>query len=162
MTKRDLIFKLRRTTQLGKWHVSMRLRQLEDSYYGQLHLLGYIVEHPGCTQKDMAEHFTISKAAVTKTVTRMIANGLVSRKVNENDERKYEIYLTEKGQEINKQCFEIFESVENLVFAGLSEKELKELDRILNKIDDNLETNYSRNKSIKQLYDEMEKGRKQQ
>lgn len=157
MTKKDLVFKLRRTVQLGKWSISMKLRDLEGSYYGQLHLLGYIVEHPGCTQKEMAEFLDVSKAAITKTIARMIANGLVQREVNENDERKYKIYCTEKGLEIHQQCRDVFRYTGEKTFKGFSDEELEQFNSYLDRIIENLETDYSRNKSIRELAEEIKK-----
>lgn len=157
MTERELIYKLRRIMQLGRWRISLNIKDLEDSYYGQLSLLRYVQDHPGCTQKDMAEHFAISKAAVTKTVKRMIHNGLLERKTNEQDERKYEVYCTEKGAAIHQQAREAFRDVERLTFRGFSEEELAQFGGYVDRVMENLETDYSRNKTIRELNEETEK-----
>ena len=157
MTDREIIYKLRRVMQLGRWHISLKIKDLEDSYYGQLSLLRYVSDHPGCTQKDMAEHFAVSKAAITKTVKRMIDNGLLERKTNEQDERKYEVYCTEKGNRIHKQGAEVFEDVEKLTFRNFTAEEMQQLGSYIDRVMENLETDYSRNKSIRELNEETEK-----
>ena len=157
MTDREVVYKLRRMMQLGRWHISLKIKDLEDSFYGQLHLLRYVYDHPGCTQKDMAEHFAVSKAAVTKTVRRMIANGLLERKINGQDERKYEVYCTEKGARIHHQGDQIFRDVEKLTFEGFSEEELEKFGAYVDRVLENLETDYSRSKSLRELSEETQK-----
>ncbi len=154
MTDREIIYKLKRVMQLGRWHLSLKARDLEDGFYGQLNILRYVSDHAGCTQKDIAEHFAVSKAAITKTVKRMIDNGLLERKTNEQDERKYEVYCTEKGTAIYQQGYRIFQDVERLTFRNFTNEELQQFGSYIDRVMENLETDYSRNKSIRELNEE--------
>ncbi len=147
MDKKELNYKFKRIGQLKRWHIGSRMQSFDSIYYGQIHLLDYIVMHPGCTQKDLADYFASSKATITKSIKRMLANEIIIRKVNEKDERKFELYATEKGKKLSRKSLAIFEEVEQNTYEGFSDKELKQLDEYVTRIQNNLETDYSRNKS---------------
>lgn len=151
MDTREMGHKVIRISQLRRWHTSLRLKDLEDVYYGQLHLLDYIAAHPGCTQKELADQFALSKATITKSVRVMMKNELVSRKVHAGDERRYELYPTGKGRQINDQAQQILRQVDEQTFSGFSEEELRQFDSFQDRIMNNLETDYSRNKTMRQL-----------
>lgn len=151
MDLKALNYRFRRISQLKQWHVSSRMQSFDSIYYGQIHLLDYIVQHPGCTQKDLADFFASSKASITKSIKRMLNNGIICRNTNEDDERKFELYATEKGMELSRESQAIFREVGLRTFEGFSEEELQQLNEYVERIIDNLETDYSRGKTGKQL-----------
>ena len=157
MEYKDISYLYRRVEQLKRWHVSSELNSLGAIYYGQLHLLDFVVSHPGCTQKDLADRFALSKASITKSVKRMIKNGLITREINPEDERKFQLFASDLGMEVNRKCLDVFVNIDELTFKGFSEEEIKVFSELLTRMMDNLETDYSRNKSIRQLVMESEK-----
>ena len=157
MDLKELSYIYNRIGQLKRWHISTGMMEIDSMYFGQLFFVEYIMNHPGCTQKDLADRFALSKAAVTKSVKKMIKNGLITREVNREDERKYELYATETGQHLAAKCRSIFEGVDNLFYRGFSEEEIETFAGFLHRIMDNLETDYSRNKTIRDLVMESEK-----
>ena len=80
------------------------------------------------------------------------ANGSTIRATNQ-----YEVYCTEKGNRIHKQGAEVFNEVEQLTFRNFSDEELQQLGSYIDRVMENLETDYSRNKSIIELNEETEK-----
>ena len=151
MDLKDITYKQRRVSHLRGWHLANKMQDVDSVYPGQLHLLGYIVRHPGCTQKEIADWFALSKATITKSVMRMLKNEIVTRKVNKQDERKFQLYATEKGIKVNEKCLAIFGEIDRSMFAGFSDEELAILDGFYQRMMNNLETNYSRDKSMAQL-----------
>ena len=151
MNLKELNRKSRRVEQLRKWHLSKRMNAMEGLYYGQIHLLEYIINHPGCNQKDIADMFALSKASVTKSVKRMLNNDIITRQVNSDDERQFELYATEKGIQLARECSRIYDDTSELAYKGFSEEELKQFDEYLSRIMENLETDYSRGKTVRQL-----------
>ena len=160
MDKKNLNYKFRRISQLKHWHIGSRMQSFDSIYYGQIHLLDYIVMHPGCTQKDLADYFASSKASITKSIKRMISNEIIYRVTNESDERKFALYATEKGEQLSAKSQAIFREVNENTYVGFNEEELKQFESFLDRIIDNLETDYSRGKTEKELLDSTMKGKK--
>lgn len=157
MDKKELNYKFRRIGQLKRWHIGTRMQTFDSIYYGQIHLLDYIVMNPGCTQKDLADYFASSKATITKSVKRMLCNEIIERKVNEQDERKFELYATEKGKELSGKSSAIFNEVGERTYQGFDEEELEQLDEYISRILNNLETDYSRGRSGNELVEIVSK-----
>ncbi len=151
MEFRKLDFKLKRINQLKNWHMNNATKELEAIYYGQLHFLFYIEDHPGCTQKDLAHQFTVSKAAVTKSVKRMISAGLITRSTSEEDERQFHLCMTDVGSSLVHEAKSKFDQVEQLTFKGFSEEDLEQFNSYIDRIISNLETDYTRNKTMGEL-----------
>ena len=159
MELKDISYKYRRVSQLKRWHISMGMKDVDNIYYGQLHLLEYIVSHPECSQKDIADRFALSKATVTKSVKRMLKNGIITRVTNPEDERKFMLKATEKGEELEASFINVFKRVDELAFKNFSEEEIEQFNGYLERIMENLETDYSRNKSLRELIIESDGGK---
>ncbi|AEG43167.1 DNA-binding MarR family transcriptional regulator [Isoptericola variabilis J7] len=68
--------------------------ELEASAYP---LLAHISMHPGTRGSDLAAHFGIGRATVSRQLSRLVALGLVRREVDPEDTRGQRITLTEDG-----------------------------------------------------------------
>ena len=157
MENKTVMYNFRRAQQLRKWHITCQIKDLDNVHDAQHHILYYIVHNPGTTQREIADYFALSKAAVTKSMKRMLKGELVERTVNENDERKYALYVTEKGQKLLDDCNEKFEAVDDLTLKDFSDSEKEQLNDFILRIIDNLETDYSRGKNIAVLLAQTEK-----
>ena len=92
------------------------------------------------SQKDIAEHFEISPAAVAVSLKKLEAGGYIVRKTSDNDSRYNEIEITEKGKEIVDFSHSIFEDIDNKTFKGMSEEEKQTLVLLLDKVTNNLKS----------------------
>ena len=90
------------------------------------------------SQKDIAEHFEISPAAVAVSLKKLESGGYIARKTSDNDSRYNEIEITEKGKKIVDFSHSIFEDIDNKTFEGMSEEEKKSLVFLLDKVISNL------------------------
>lgn len=145
-----------RVLQLKRWRHLLKLKDKESLYFGQTPILEYVRRHPGCKQKDIADSFVLSRAAVTKSIKRMEKNELVYREVNESDERQFKLFITEKGIQLTDEAREAMNQVDELSFMGFSDEEKELLNSLIQRMANNLETEYSRNKSPKELRDLIE------
>jgi DNA-binding MarR family transcriptional regulator len=95
----------------------------------------FIIKHKGeMSLKDLADHLGVTSSAATQLVDSLVANELVTREVNQTDRRTVTIGLSEKS----KSQFSAFKKegmaqITNL-FDVLSDTELSELNRLVNKI----------------------------
>lgn len=133
-------YKLKKVYSLRKWHLSVKLRERGEMFYGQLPLLEYINLHPGCSQNDIAEVLNFTRAAISKGISRVISQGLVIREVNKKDARGYCLFLTEKGKELIFTLRGCFDEVDEMTYQGIDEQQMELLDGLLSKMIENLET----------------------
>ena len=90
------------------------------------------------TQERIAKTLEISPAAVAATLKKMEAAGLVERIVRKENGREKEVRLTPEGEEIVGISFELFDTVDNVVVEGFSDRELDSLEKYLDRVTENL------------------------
>ena len=111
----------------------------------QRQLLMRIRENPRVTTGEIAERVGISRSAVTQLVDSLVAQDLVQRVADENDRRVVRLTLTKKSQ---KQSAEFDQQIVNSFiehFAALTDEELAEYARLMDKIANAKETNETHN-----------------
>ena len=91
------------------------------------------------SQKELAEAMGISPAAVTTTLKRLEKEELITRSATDEDNRRNEIRVTDKGLSKLTENREIFESIDRAMFAGFSEEEMATLLDFMARIDRNLD-----------------------
>lgn len=90
------------------------------------------------SQKDIADHFEISAAAVTVSLKKLENGGYIKRRAAKNDNRFNEIEITDKGKEVVDFSHNVFDSIDNLTFDGITEEEKRTLVSLLDKVIINL------------------------
>lgn len=78
--------------QLNKLHLLHRIyiqraAARNQTCFGQMPLLEFVMEHESCTQKEIADHLQISPPAVAGSVKRLERDGMVERVADPNDLR---------------------------------------------------------------------------
>ncbi|SFR69912.1 DNA-binding transcriptional regulator, MarR family [Anaeromicropila populeti] len=105
---------------------------------GQPKVLEYLKEHDGSVQKDIAIACKIEPATVTSLLIRMEKNGLVQRKLN-NENRKYlNVFLTEKGEEEVTHVEKAFTTIENTALCNFTDDEKEQFIKYLERVNNNL------------------------
>jgi len=140
-----------RIAQLRRWKVTQKVNEDNLLYFGQLPVIEYITNHPGCKQKEIAENFAVSRATITKSIRRMINAGVITRNVNDEDERKFQLFVTDLGIQASDKFREVFNNVDEEMFKNFSQEEKEMYYQMTERMMQNLETNYSRDKTLGQL-----------
>ena len=86
-----------------------------------------------------AEAMGISPAAVTTTLKRLEKEGYISRAITDEDNRRNEIRITDKGLSKVAESRVIFESVDKAMFEGFTEEEMETLLSFMERIEHNLD-----------------------
>lgn len=110
-----------------------------ELFYGQIPFIDVIHRKGSCSQKELAEALKISPAGVTKTLKVLEARGLVEKRIDEKDSRKFQLTITDKAMEIMEERRRVFEKIDEKIFEGISDEEKQQLFEILGKMKDNLE-----------------------
>ena len=90
------------------------------------------------SQKEIAEHFDVSPAAITVSLKKLERDGYITRRSSKNDNRFNEIELNDKGKDIVIYSYNSFESIDNQTFEGITDEEKVILATILDKVINNL------------------------
>ncbi len=90
------------------------------------------------SQKELAELFSISPAAVTGILKNLERDGYITRETG-RDTRYNEIFITERGREVVETSRKKFREVDSSMFSGFSDGELQEYITMLEKIQANME-----------------------
>ena len=104
---------------------------------GQAQLLLIIRDNEECTQKDLANYFNVRYSSMSERLNKLEALGYIER-VQDGDNLKFKrICITAEGKAAAVQCRRILKEIENKLYAGLSEKEVMQFEKILMKVVEN-------------------------
>lgn len=107
---------------LARCHYLVRKRllaRLKENGYPvaneEIVVLARLYEEDGLSQTEISERTVKNKATVTRLLEAMIRKGMVRKKVDKQDARKYRVYLTARGTKIMEtflpMVFEFMESM---------------------------------------------------
>ena len=99
----------------------------------QFYYMEAIKKLKGPTAGELAEHFSVSRPAVTKIIDKLEDMGYVSRVVSKIDKRSFSVKLTKEGRELSKLNINASEFISSEIEGRLSIDEAKELRRLLDK-----------------------------
>ncbi len=139
----NFVCHLIRTERMHKSIVDSRISALgiHRNQYSVLREIGNVEKTPGATplsQKDLAEKFGISAAAIAMMLKKMEAEGYIKRVMSMADNRYNELYLDDHGREILDRTGAIFHELKTVMYQGLSDEEVEVMSRCLVKIQENL------------------------
>lgn len=90
------------------------------------------------SQRELADELGVSPAAVATTLKRLEKDGYISRTATQGDNRCNEIRITQAGRAVIEESRAIFDTVDQLMFEGLTEEELSTLSSLLSRMRENL------------------------
>lgn len=84
--------------------------------------------------QDIQDRMINKMSNTTRLVDKLISKGLVERFICEKNRRKVEIFITKEGLKLLKQLDPIIDKIENDITANLSTDELETLNYLLTKL----------------------------
>lgn len=91
-------------------------------------------------QEKLAEQLDIGKAAVSRVIDSLVANGYVIRRQHSEDKRAYSICLTDKAALVSDEIIGIYDRLYALAKMGISDAELARVEAMLTQVSVNLQT----------------------
>jgi DNA-binding MarR family transcriptional regulator len=89
-------------------------------------------------QKEVAEYWDTTEAAVSRQIENMVAEKLLTRKENKENRRQNLLVLTEKGQKMLEKGYSVLDDANDKLFDNLSQTErtvlVEGLRKLLNQI----------------------------
>ena len=104
-------------------------------------ILRLLFEHDEPMSQTRIAELVIKDTPSTSRILDLLSKKqLVERKPNKQDRRKFDVVLTKKGSQIVREVSPIVDTIRKDIFKGLSKQDFDELDRIIGKIEKNLDT----------------------
>lgn len=106
-------------------------------------LILFILDHHGdhgeiASQRELAQALRVSQATIATSLKSLERLGYVEKRLDDKDNRRNRIAITEKGTAAVKQCFAVCHEIDRRMMEGLSLQEKEDLDRLHRKMLDNL------------------------
>ncbi|PNS00434.1 MarR family transcriptional regulator [Petrotoga mexicana DSM 14811] len=120
---------------------SMMKKELQryDIGRGQFYFLIYLLKNgDGISQEELNEHLNFDKATTARAIKKLIKNGYITKKIDDNDHRINRIFLTDKAYNIYTEMEKLNNYWEEILTDNLSVEEKEMVQDILNKMLDNI------------------------
>lgn len=94
----------------------------------------YLYSKGSSRQSELAAALEVDKSAITRHLKTLEGDGVITRKVNEKNNREVIVELTTKGKNEIENCVAARENILSNIFINLSDYEIDELKILLEKI----------------------------
>jgi DNA-binding MarR family transcriptional regulator len=105
---------------------------------GQWPFLRALWNEEGLTQRELSRRVAMREPTTVTALNVLEKSGLVKRVPSTEDNRKIHIFLTPKGRKLRDKLIPFVADVNVIASAGLTEKDIETLRRVLLKMSDNL------------------------
>lgn len=107
-------------------------------HVGQPAMLSFVRQHPGCSQKQMADEAHVTPASIAASFKRLENTGVILRRTDTADTRCNRVYITQAGERELDFCQESLKQIDNRLLTGLKETEIEAFENTLRKMIMNL------------------------
>jgi MarR family transcriptional regulator, organic hydroperoxide resistance regulator len=138
---RDIIYQM----VLGLQHLFScreifgRHLNLTGSQFAVLMGVAYRQKTNGVSIQDLADHIRLAQPHVTTEVGRLLAKGLLVKKPNPRDQRSVLVSLSKRGHRAVDDVVPLVRNVNDLLFAGISKRQLLTVMRVMRTLTHNAE-----------------------
>ena len=99
----------------------------------QMGYLHFLLDHDGCCQQDLADMRIAGKATISEMLQNMEEKQLITRVRNQDNRRKVQIHLTEKGQRIARKIKKEYIAFCERSMSDFTEEEKKQFFYLMRK-----------------------------
>lgn len=116
------------------WRYAVKSCASQKMSNAMINICIVIILNPGISQDGVARTLKMDKSSVAKIVMKTVKEGYLIRKVNQEDHREYQLYLTPLGEE-SIDCFlKALEEWQNTVLKTLSKTDRQKFVELYEKI----------------------------
>ncbi len=135
--KTAILQPVQHTARMMRTILAMRLLE-HGLYAGQDAVLLKLAEEDGLPPGILAQRLGVRPPTITKTVSRLQAQGFVTRQASESDQRQTHIFLTDRGHDVIRIIEKLVRKTEKDCLRGFEKKERKLLVKLLARMEHNL------------------------
>lgn len=104
---------------------------------GQFPVLSVLYAREGLAQEEIAGYLGIDKAAVAKSVRKLLEEGYIARRGDAEDGRLKRVWLTQKARRARPRILEVEAEWQARLLEGFGEEEARQLEVLLGRMDAN-------------------------
>jgi DNA-binding MarR family transcriptional regulator len=104
---------------------------------GQFIYIVCICENLGQTQDELSQRLIIDKSTVAKALSQLEAKNFITKTINSNDRRAYNIFPTDKSLDIYNKILEIKNEWHHKITENLSDIECDVFEKLMEKVMEN-------------------------
>ncbi len=122
-------------------NINHYLNQKLEKYHlerTQLHIFHYLLNNEGVSQNELGEALMLDKITITKKLQGLVEQEYVKKRTGAGDQRKKELYITEKGCQIHNELYEIVKRTSDILLQGFSPEEQKTIRELLGRMAQNI------------------------
>jgi DNA-binding MarR family transcriptional regulator len=128
-------------TQIVEKQVRTQLRERFDTTLPRFDLMAQLERAPdGLKMNELSRRMMVTGGNVTGITDQLVAEGLVDRVDVQGDRRAYRVRLTTKGRKLFHEMANQHESWIVQAFAGLSDRDIATLHKLLGKVKDHAQS----------------------
>jgi DNA-binding MarR family transcriptional regulator len=135
--RKSVTYRLVQAARVHRTRAAVHLGRI-GLHPGQEAVLKALAERDGQSMSELAAELAVQPPTVTKMISRLGAQGLLTRQTSSADGRLARVYLTDTGRERADAVDAVWKRVEKEALAGLDEKDRKRLKKLLRQIEKNL------------------------
>jgi len=98
---------------------------------GQWRFLRVLWEEDGITQRELSERVGAREATTVRSIRSLLKSGLVERRDDPTDARKFRIYLTARARRLEATLLPYVSEVHEIAERGISQKDVEVTRRVL-------------------------------
>ena len=132
----DLLAAVNQVARSSRTALSRNLLDI-GLYAGQEGLMLVLDRQDGLTPGAIAQELGVKAPTITRSISRLSAQGLVRRQNSADDRRQSLVYLTDLGREKIKAISKAQKATEKQALEGLKKKDVKQLIALLEAIESN-------------------------
>lgn len=137
--------------RVGK--LAQNIKKFVDTYLsevnlgeGQYLILRCIINDSNISQKEISLKLDINKATTTKSIKKLMENGYITREINSDNPRYYKLICTTKAEKVVKEINNLISIEKAILTKGIDKKSLEVFLTVLNKMNDNMLSEFNREK----------------
>jgi len=135
--RKSVTYRLVQAARVHRTRAAVHLGRI-GLHPGQEAVLKALADRDGQSMSELAAELAVQPPTVTKMISRLGAQGLLTRQTSSADGRLARVYLTDTGRERAEAVDAVWKRVEKEALAGLDEKDRKRLKKLLRQIEKNL------------------------
>ncbi len=109
-------------------------RAVSDITIDQWLVMAMLEDNPGISQQELAISLFKDFASITRIIELLVKKGFLRRSEHDSDRRKYTMLITVEGRKIINKLKPIVNRNRTIALAGISKKDIKQLEVLLSKI----------------------------
>lgn len=130
--KKSFTFHIAMIHRLSRFNIEPMAQEIGFSA-SQIPFMATIYKNPGISQDEISALVYIDKAATARQLTKLEKNGFITREIDPGNKRKKQIFLTQKGKDVESYFWKMIKENNERSLHGFSQEETEIINILLSR-----------------------------